>query len=542
MRVADGVGESRALSVALVGSRILAIGACLVLSSAAQAQSGSSFWQRIGDLFHSSAPAAGEELCRFGEVTLGEVEPAAATPVVAIIKKAWERELGGEEAARKYVRARLARQPARLLGEAPAAGLDDRDFVDRVARDTWLGIEALTDRVNGLPINNVRLAETATGLDVRVGDYAGTTDIGLSLIATAAAYDLGLIDEEAAVARVRRVLATLARLETYEGFFFNFYDTTSMERTSNLISFVDSAWLTAGFIVARATFPALHDDLTALIESGDYRFFYDPDVRQMSHGYYVGSGRRSRYHYGVLYAESRLGSLIAIGKGDAPEEHWFSMVRTFPAACEWQRQQPRGRHPKEVRGHRIFGGWYEWRGTKYVPSWGGSMFEALMPRLLIDEERYARRSLGRNGDIHADVQRRYATEALGYPVWGLSPSAAVPAGYHEFGAEVLGSAGYGAGPVTPHAAALALMVTPGEAVANLRLLAEKYDAYGEYGFYDAIDPTTGAVVHTYLLLDQAMSFISMANYLRDGCVQRRFASDPIARRVLPMLAEEDFFE
>jgi hypothetical protein len=315
-----------------------------------------------------------------------------------------------------------------------------------------------------------------------------------------------------------------------------------MERTSNFVSFVDSAWLTAGFIVARTTFPVLHDALTALIEGADYRFFYDDDLGQMSHGYYVSIGKRSRYHYGVLYAESRLGSLIAIGKGDAPEAHWFSMVRTFPATCEWQRQTPRGRHLKEVHGHGIFGGWYEWNDVKYVPSWGGSMFEALMPRLLIDERRYAPRSLGRNGDAHAEVQRSYATGVLGYPVWGLSPSSGVPAGYVEFGAEVLGSAGYKAGPVTPHAAALALMATPDEAIANLRRLAETYDAYGEYAFYDAVDTKTGGVAHAYLTLDQAMSFIAMANYLKHGCVQKRFAADPIAQRVLPLLAEEDFLE
>lgn len=520
----------------------LAIVLIALVGGPARADAGGSLWQRIGDLFRSTPVSAGEELCHFGGVALGEIEPAATTPVVPVIKKAWERELGGEVAARPYVLARLARHPTRLLGEPPTAALDDRELVARMARDTWLGIEALTDRINGLPMNNVRLTQSGTELDVRVGDYAGTTDIGLSLIATAAAYDLGLIGEDAAVARIQRILDTLAHLETHAGFFFNFYDTTSMERTSNFVSFVDSAWLTAGFMVARATFPQLHDALTAFIERGDYRFFYDDDLRQMSHGYYVSSGKRSRYHYGVLYAESRLGSVIAIGKGDVPEEHWFSMVRTFPAACEWQRQEPRGRHLKEVHGHRIYGGWYEWNQVKYVPSWGGSMFEALMPRLLIDEQRYAPASLGRNGDAHAHVQQRYATEILGYPVWGLSPSSAVPAGYVEFGTEILGSAGYKAGPVTPHATALALMATPVEAVANLRRLAATYDVYGEYGFYDAVDTKTGEVAHAYLMLDQAMSFIAMANYLKDGCVQKRFGADPIAQRALPVLGGEDFLQ
>ncbi len=501
-----------------------------------------SVWQRLAGLFRPAAPESVDERCEFRGVTLGETEAPAVTPVVAVIKREWERKLGGEMAARPYVRARLASAPERILGDLPPRDLNDHDFVARVARDTWRGLEALTDRINGMPINNVRLTATDGGLDVRVGDYAGTTDIGLSLISTSAAYDLGFITEDHAVTRIRRLLDTLVQLETYEGFFFNFYDTTSLERTSNFVSFVDSSWLTAGLIVARATFSSLHADLTKLIERTDYAFFYDDDLRQMSHGYYVNSGQRSRYHYGVLYAESRLGSLIAIGKSDVPEDHWFSMVRTFPAACDWQKQTPHDRRAKEVRGHRIVGGWYEWEGLKYVPSWGGSMFEALMPRLLVDERHYAARSFGVNGDVHSEVQRRYAIEVLGYPVWGLSPSSAVPAGYTEYGVEVLGAAGYKPGVVTAHAGALALMTEPVAAIANLRRLSEEYDMYGELGFYDAVDPRSGEVAHAYLTLDQAMSFIAMANYLKAGCVQQRFASDPIARQALPVLEGEDFFE
>ena len=170
------------------------------------------------------------------------------------------------------------------------------------------------------------------------------------------------------------------------------------------------------------------------------------------------------------------------------------------------------------------------------------MFEALMPRLLVNETGYAPESLGRNGDVHAEIQRRYAVDELSYPVWGLSPSATLDFGYAEYGVRILGSAGYAGGPVTPHAAALALLATPAEAIANLRELAKRYGAYGPYGFYDSVDPNTGDVAHTYLALDQAMSFIAMANYLKDGCIQKRFAADPIAQRVLPMLAGERFFQ
>ena len=96
--------------------------------------------------------------------------------------------------------------------------------------------------------------------------------------------------------------------------------------------------------------------------------------------------------------------------------------------------------------------------------------------------------------------------------------------------------------MTPHASALALAVTPEPALANLRALAAAYDIYGDYGFYDAVDPRSGAVAYKYLALDQSMLFIALANYLGDHCIQQRFAADPIVQRALPVIAAEDFFD
>jgi len=86
-----------------------------------------------------------------------------------------------------------------------------------------------------------------------------------------------------------------------------------------------------------------------------------------------------KYFINLPHAVSNgtLGALIAIAKGDAPESLWFEMERTQPATHFWQRQRPQGRREKIVRGHRVHGGSYAWRDLRYVPSWGGSMFEAL---------------------------------------------------------------------------------------------------------------------------------------------------------------------
>jgi len=470
--------------------------------------------------------------------------PAMRENVVAKKKTAWEESLGGQLAAKAHIQARLRGWPQRFLVDRQTLPTADRAFLEQLARDTWRGIAALSDRENGLPIDNLRLADGSVAVaDARIGDYASGTNIGLYLIATVAAQDLGFIERGPALDRIRKVLDTLGRLETYRGLFFNFYDTTSLERTSNFVSFVDSSWLAAGLIVVRQAFPELYAPASELINRTDYSFFYNRDRRLISHGYYVNLQRRSPFDYGVLFTEARLGSLIAIGKGDVPRDVWFAMIRTFPGDCEGQTMTPMASMRKSVDGHTVAAGYYEWGGMRYVPSWGGSMFEALMPTLVLDEQRYAPKSLGRNGHVHATIQQRYASEQLGYPVWGLSPSA-TPDGlsYGEYGVRVLGSFGYGGGPVTPHASALALAVMPDAAITNLRALVQRYDVYGDFGLYDALDPQSGAVAHKYLILDQAMLFVAAANHLSGGTIPKRFAADPMIQTVLPMIAVEDFFE
>lgn len=469
-----------------------------------------------------------------------------ALRVIAPRKEAWQDAHGGQAAARPHVKARLAGWPSRLLVERKSLAADDPAFLRELARDTWRGIAALVDREHGLPIDHVRFCGgSLDAADVKIGDYTSGTDMGLFFLSVVGAVDLDLIPRADALTLLGRSFESLRRLDSHAGFYFNYYDTTSLERTSHFVSFVDSAWLTAGLIVVRQAFPELRRDATQIIDRQDYAVFYDPDADLMVHGFNLvkGAARPVPFHYGMLYTEARLGSLIAIAKGDAPESLWWKMQRTAPTTNFWQRQRPKGRREKLVRGHRVVGGSYAWQGLRYVPSWGGSMFEALMPVLALDERTWAPRSLGRNDAVHAEVQRRTALETLGYPVWGMSPSAQPNAiDYGEFGVPILGTAGYRPGVVTPHASALALAVAPAEATANLRRIAERYDAYGEFGLYDAIDPETSAVAHAYLSLDQGMSFVALVNHLKDGTIQRRFAADPAIAPVLPMLAAEDFFD
>ncbi len=201
----------------------------------------------------------------------------------------------------------------------------------QIARATWQGLIALTDREHGLPVDHVTLAET--GVDpalAQVGDYTSPSTVGVWLMAVAGAEKLGLIGRPEAVDLTDHALQTLAALERRQGFFYNYYDTTTLERSSNFVSSVNSSWLSAGLIVVRQVFPELAGPAGRLIEDGDYGWLYDAAEGLMSHGYYVNLDCPSQYHYGLLYTEARVLSLIAIGKGDVPEAHWFRLQRTLP--------------------------------------------------------------------------------------------------------------------------------------------------------------------------------------------------------------------
>ena len=232
----------------------------------------------------------------FADIALlrtGEPGPRASDSVVAQEKRAWEAALGGRRAAQVAVKARLTGWPTHLLIEPPPAASSEREFLSRLARDTWRGLDSLVDRDHGLPLDHVRFNDNSVeAADAEIGDYTSPTNIGLYLISVVAAYELGYLSDEEALSRLQTTLITLEGLETFEGFFFNYYDTVSLERTSNFVSFVDSSWLTAGLIVLRNAFPQLGEACMRLIEQGNYRLFYDDVWQAMSHGYYVNATSR----------------------------------------------------------------------------------------------------------------------------------------------------------------------------------------------------------------------------------------------------------
>ncbi len=444
-----------------------------------------------------------------------------------------------------YGKERAMEQAKRLKGfpsktsvqkEFPA---DDRDFLRTIARDTWNYFDNIVDKETGLPLDNITLSiPAAMGEATAVGDYTNITNVGLYFAALPAAEDLGFITRAEAEARALKALNSLKTMESFSGMFYNYYDTTTLEKTTHFLSSVDTGWLLAGLIMIRNSYPGEAAELaTKFIKRMDMKFFYDPVEREIYHGYYQNVDSFLEYHYGVFYTEARAASFIGIAKGDIPAEHWFSVSRTFPESWTWQSQQPKDRVVREAAGQKYFDGYYLWNDEPVIPSWGGSMFEALLPSLLIDEVKFSPKGLGLNNLRHAKAQVEFA-KMLRYPVWGLSPASDVEGGYGEFGVKDLGLRGYPDGVVTPHATFLALPYIPEAAVKNLRELIRRYPIYGEYGFYDALKVKTGSVAYRYLALDQAMSFLGLANALNPGKLHARFHSDLIVKKGEAILTAE----
>jgi len=418
------------------------------------------------------------------------------------------------------------------------AALPDKELAQKLAELTWKYFENLVDRKTGLVIDNVQAGEFP-----EISDYTSPTNIGLYLMACVAAKELNIITETEAKRKIGKVFHTLEKLKRWNGFFYNFYNTTNLQITRRYVSVVDSGWLSAGLIVVAQAFPNDSVGVKAkeFTDEMDYSRFYTKKIGQLRLGYDEDEKSMSPFHYGLLISEARVTSLIAIAKKNVPTEHWHKLYRTPPPEWEWQTQKPLGKE-KDIEGNWVFGGMYRYEDYYIVPSWGGSMFEFLMPTLVLKEKELSPRGLGRNNTIAAKVHRDYATIEKQYPVWGLSPCS-YPGGYGEFGVKMIGAKGYGDfGVITPHASIVAVDYAKKAVFKNIRELITRYPSIGEYGFYDSIKMRGKLkVTPKYLALDQGMIFIALANYLTDGAIRDYFHSDPDIASVEYLLGEEKYF-
>jgi cyclic beta-1,2-glucan synthetase len=252
----------------------------------------------------------------------------------------------------------------------------------------------------------------------------------------------------------------------------------------------------------------------------DFRFLYKPDRHLFAIGYNVAQGRLDVACYDLLASEARLASYLAIARGDAPPRHWFRLGRAV------------------VRG----------AGRRCLVSWGGTMFEYLMPQLFL--RLYSDTLLEESCEAAIEEQISYAHKRR--TPWGISESAfssqyaSFDYQYQTFGVPTLGlKRGLGQDlVVAPYTTAMATILRPHEALRNFRRLAAE-GALGKYGFYESIDYTRSRlpenhrslVVRCFMAHHQGMSLVALADCLRGGVMVRRFHSEPMVRATELLLQE-----
>jgi Putative glucoamylase/Protein of unknown function (DUF3131) len=463
--------------------------------------------------------------------------------------------------------------------QAPAADPSvlsggERETLRRYARATWKSFEAMA-LPGGLPADGLCRGADGAWTPTR---QTSPTDIAAYLWSTLAAEKLQLIESSEAGRRLDRTMAALARLERSHGFFFDRFDADT-EATSKrpaarekpsrpLVSVVDNGWLAAALIMASATMPTHRSRADELLKPMDFGFFYeayDPadPVRHPGQlrGVYWPDDNSFGTLYGIVNTEPRIASYIGIARGQLPAEHYYRMNRTWRPEQRGraQEQTPRGESRTYV-GVDVFEGHYTYRGMRIVPSWGGSMFEALMVPLFVPEAQWAPRSWGVNHPLYVRAQIEYGLDEARYGFWGFSPACRPTGGYRTYGVDAIGvdpngytstddelpavggsrqraSAG---GVVTPHASFLALRFAPHEAMANLQALAGRFPIYGPYGFHDSVNVSSGVVSDCVLALDQGMIMAAIANALADDAMRHAFADGAIETAIRPLIAQEEF--
>jgi hypothetical protein len=430
------------------------------------------------------------------------------------------------------------------------------------ARDTWKFFGAAVDQKTHLPMDNIGFNGAPQG------PYTSPTDIGVYFWSVISARDLGLISAGDELHLLSATLDEVQKLEKWNGFLLSWYDTGTGQAITGpgggpisgldgqFISTVDNGWYGAGLIEVRQSVPALAQQATALLNAMDYGVFYDNgdestnvNAGQMYGGYTVGTGPAT-FEYGMLYSETRIAAYLGMGTGQMPGDVWWRTWRTEPAQFG-QRQVPAGSQttvtdPLSGKQFGVFEGHYSYDGIDFVPSWGGDVFEGLMDDLVVPETQVAPQGFGANDEDYTEATIAYDTKALGFGVWGLSPSSTPDdtGNYLAYGSQLLGSdpnPDYAQTTVTPHASFLALNVLPQQAFANIQRMRSMFpQIYGPDGFYDALDPVTGAVGHRYLDLDQSMIMAALDDVLNNRVLSERWSHDPVGKVDLRYLRAEKF--
>ncbi|HKL99483.1 MAG TPA: glucoamylase family protein [Mobilitalea sp.] len=261
--------------------------------------------------------------------------------------------------------------------------------------------------------------------------------------------------------------------------------------------------------------------IDAMLEQVDFKFLFN-EKRMLFHiGYHVASQSMDMGCYDLMASEAALTSLIAIAKGEVPLKHWYKLGRPLTLI----------------------------KGIPCFVSWSGTMFEYLMPSLVLKEY---------EGSVFSESYKAAVLQHMKYAKqmeipWGISESQYYRFDlnsnyqYRAFGVPKLRLQPVRRNPlvVAPYATMLALEHSGVNGLSNLNKLAE-LGGFGEYGFYEAIDFTGPdaktmapyCIVKSFMAHHQGMSLVAIDNFLNQGIMRNRFHREPMVKATEVLLEEK----
>ena len=428
----------------------------------------------------------------------------------------------------------------------------DKEYLLQIGERTWKYFhENINEENNYLPPDNYQEERKN-----KIAARTSPTNIGLGMLTIISAYDLNYITIGEALELLNKMIETIDKLSKWNGHLYNWYNTNTLEPlipryistvdNGNFIGYLytvkqfllhidvgadyvrkedenilqENVGATIGRPQNRQQILSMIQTINKIIENTDFSILYNHKKNLFSIGFDIEQNKLTNSYYDLLASEARQASLIAIAKKDVPAKHWNSLSRTLTSLNKY----------------------------KGLISWSGTAFEYLMPNINI--KKYEGSLLDESCRFLIMSQMEYSKK-LGIP-WGISESAFNLKDfnnnyqYKSFGIPWLGlKRGLDEDMVvSPYSVFLSLSYKPKEAIINLKQL-EKEEMYNKYGFYEAIDYTISRLKHgkkyetvkTYMAHHQALSLLSINNFINKDILVERFMANPEIEAVDILLQE-----
>lgn len=381
---------------------------------------------------------------------------------------------------------------------------NEKEEIKEVAFRTWNYFnDFITEENNYLIPDNYQLNRN------KKTDYkTSPTNIGYSLTAVIAAYELGFISLKESLNKLHNIIQTIVKLSKWEGHLYNWYNIRTMEvLPPYFISTADSGNFMACLYVVKGFLEKIEDKnllniVIRLIDNTNFTKLYNPTLDVLSIGYDHKEQTLLPYHYNNFASEARLTSYIAISKGDIPYKHWFCLDKTLT----------------------------RYKYYKGVASWYGTLFEYFMP--LIFMRTYKHTLMDETYAFAFYAQREFIQEIDKELPWGISES-----GYNElddaqnykykaFGVPYLKFQNTLSNRIviSPYSSLMVIAMEDKEVYENIQKF-KALNMFSEYGFFESYDEEDRVSVKAHYAHHQGMILAALTNYLKDNCIQNYFHQD-----------------